>query len=140
MTGFAASMAPFFLVFPADDYFNTGVIESSMVAKGRVGCDVVCASRFVAGGAMIGCRWLKALLVRTASFTLYHLARLPTHDASMAFGCSRGAQSARSKSNQCAASATASNCSLNAIGSAGASAKCRRNGSSARMGQTAFRL
>jgi dolichol-phosphate mannosyltransferase len=54
MTGFAASMAPFVLVFPADDYFNTGVIDS-MVAKGRAGSDVVCASRFVAGGAMIGC-------------------------------------------------------------------------------------
>ena len=31
---------------------------------------------------MIGCPLLKAVLVRAASFTLHHLARLPTRDAS----------------------------------------------------------
>ena len=49
------------------------------------GCDIVCASRFMAGGSMVGCPWLKAVLVRAASFTLYHVARLPTHDASSGF-------------------------------------------------------
>jgi hypothetical protein len=39
----------------------------------------------MAGGNMIGCPWLKAALVRSANFTLYHLARLPTHDASNGF-------------------------------------------------------
>ena len=34
---------------------------------------------------MVGCPWLKAVLVRAANFTLYHLARLPTHDASNGF-------------------------------------------------------
>jgi hypothetical protein len=33
---------------------------------------------------MVGCPWLKAVLVRAANFTLYHLAR-PTHDASNGF-------------------------------------------------------
>jgi dolichol-phosphate mannosyltransferase len=37
------------------------------------------------GGAMVGCPWLKAALVRTANFTLRHVARLPTHDASNGF-------------------------------------------------------
>jgi len=31
---------------------------------------------------MIDCPWLKAVLVRAGNFTLYHLARLPTRDAS----------------------------------------------------------
>jgi dolichol-phosphate mannosyltransferase len=84
MTGFADSKAPFVLVFPADDDFNTGVIDS-MVAKGEAGCDIVCASRFMPGGGMYGCPWLKAGLVRAGSFTLYYLARLPTHDASNGF-------------------------------------------------------
>jgi dolichol-phosphate mannosyltransferase len=34
---------------------------------------------------MTGCPWLKALLVRSANFTLRHLARLPTTDASNGF-------------------------------------------------------
>lgn len=84
LTGFSASTAPFILVFPADDDFNAGIIDT-MVAKAAKGCDIVCASRFMAGGSMIGCPWLKAVLVRSAGFTLYHVARLPTHDASSGF-------------------------------------------------------
>jgi hypothetical protein len=53
-----------------------------MVEKARTGCDIVCASRFIPGGSMVGCPWLKATLVRGASFTLHHFARLPTKDAS----------------------------------------------------------
>lgn len=84
MSGFAASQAPFVLVYPADDDFNGGIIDE-MVRKGGEGADIVCASRFIPGGCMVGCPWLKAFLVRTAAFTLYHLARLPTHDASNGF-------------------------------------------------------
>ena len=84
VTGFSASTAPFVLVFPADDDFNAGIIDA-MVAEAAKGCDIVCASRFMAGGSMVGCPWLKAVLVRAASFTLYHVARLPTHDASSGF-------------------------------------------------------
>ncbi|HMF21743.1 MAG TPA: glycosyltransferase [Pseudolabrys sp.] len=84
LTGFASSDAPFVLVFPADDDYNTGILDS-MVTEAASGCDIVCASRFMAGGSMVGCPWLKALLVRAANFTLYHIARLPTHDASNGF-------------------------------------------------------
>src|SRR5258707_15716715 len=37
------------------------------------------------GGAIIGCPLIKAVLVRSANFTLRHLARLPTTDASNGF-------------------------------------------------------
>ena len=84
LTGFAASTAPYLLMFPADDNYNTGILDA-LVAEAEAGCDVVCASRFMAGGGMTGCPWLKAVLVRAANFTLYHLARLPTHDASNGF-------------------------------------------------------
>jgi dolichol-phosphate mannosyltransferase len=56
-----------------------------MVELARGGCDIVCPSRFMPGGAMIGCPWLKAVLVRSANFTLRHVARLPTTDASNGF-------------------------------------------------------
>lgn len=84
MAGFAASRAPYVLVFPADDDFNAGMIDA-MVAKADEGADVVCASRFIPGGCMVGCPWLKAALVRTAAFTLYYVARLPTRDATNGF-------------------------------------------------------
>jgi len=84
MSGFAASKAPFIVVFPADDDFNPGILDG-MVAKAGQGADIVCASRFMPGGCMTGCPWLKAVLVRAASFTLFHLARLPVHDATSGF-------------------------------------------------------
>ena len=34
---------------------------------------------------MVGCRWLKSFFVRAASFTLYHVARLPVRDATNGF-------------------------------------------------------
>jgi dolichol-phosphate mannosyltransferase len=84
LTGFAASTEPFVLVFPADDDYNADILDA-MVQEAERGCDVVCASRFMRGGGMQDCPWLKAVLVRSANFTLYHLARLPTHDASNGF-------------------------------------------------------
>jgi hypothetical protein len=84
MTGFAASTAPFVLMYPADDHTNAPMLDA-MVALARGGCDIVCASRFMPGGAMVGCPPLKAVLVRIANFTLRHLARLPATDASNGF-------------------------------------------------------
>jgi dolichol-phosphate mannosyltransferase len=84
MTGFAASTAPFVLMCAADDDYNAPMLDR-MVALARGGCDIVCASRFMPGGTMTGCPLLKAVLVRSANFTLHRLARLPTHDASNGF-------------------------------------------------------
>jgi dolichol-phosphate mannosyltransferase len=84
MTGFAASTAPFVLMCAADDDYNAPMLDR-MVALARGGCDIVCASRFMPGGAMVGCPLLKAVLVRAANFTLHRLARLPTRDASNGF-------------------------------------------------------
>jgi dolichol-phosphate mannosyltransferase len=84
MAGFAASTAPIIVAYPADDDFNAGIIDS-MVALARDGCDVVCASRFLPGGVMQGCPWLKSVLVRTAAFTLHYVALLPTRDPTSGF-------------------------------------------------------
>ncbi len=84
MTGFESATAPAILVFPADDTFNGPIIDR-MVAAFRDGAELVSASRFMPGGCMKGCPWIKAVLVRSAAFTLYHLARIPTHDSSNGF-------------------------------------------------------
>jgi glycosyltransferase involved in cell wall biosynthesis len=84
LTGFAQSTAPAVMVLAADDDYNADKIDS-MVQMFRTGCDVVVASRFMPGGCMRGCPWLKAMLVRSSAFVLYHVARLPTHDPSNGF-------------------------------------------------------
>jgi dolichol-phosphate mannosyltransferase len=84
VTGFQGSTAPAVLVFPGDDDYNAGRIDS-MVEQFRSGCHIVAASRFMPGGSMKGCPWLKALLVRSSAFVLYHVARVPTHDPSNGF-------------------------------------------------------
>ena len=84
MTGLHAGRALYVLVFPADDDYNGGMLDA-MVAKAREGNEIVCASRFMPGGSMVGCPWLKAFLVRSAALSLRHLARVPTHDATNGF-------------------------------------------------------
>src|SRR5205807_2289603 len=84
ISGFMASNAPAVLVYPGDDNYNAGIVDS-MYEKFEQGADIVAASRFIPGGCMKGCPWLKAFLVRASAFTLYHLAGLPTRDASNGF-------------------------------------------------------
>lgn len=84
LTGLAASTAPGVLVMPADDFDNAAILDQ-MVERLRRSADIVAPSRFMKGGRMVGCPWLKAVLVRVSAFVLYHVARLPTHDASNGF-------------------------------------------------------
>lgn len=84
VAGFEASTAGAVVMLPADDTFNAPILDG-MYAHYRAGSDIVSASRFMPGGRMEGCPWLKAVLVRTAAFFLYHLARLPTHDPTNGF-------------------------------------------------------
>lgn len=85
MTGFAASDGAAALLFPADDTTNAPQLDKMYRKFEEEGCDIVAASRFIPGGCMIGCPWLKDVLVRTSAFTLYHVARIPTHDSSNGF-------------------------------------------------------
>ena len=80
LSGLKRSQSEHVLVYMADDDYNAGILDS-MFSAGTAGADVVCASRFMKGGRMVGCPWLKAVLVRCASLTLRHLARVPVHDA-----------------------------------------------------------
>ncbi len=82
--GFAASTAPAVLVFLADDLVNAPIVDR-MVRLLDGGCEMVCPSRFVPGGCMVGCRFTKALLARVSAATLYWIARLPCHDATNGF-------------------------------------------------------
>ena len=54
-------------MYPADDDYNAPLLDG-MVAAARGSCDIVCASRFMPGGAMVGCPLIKAVLVRAGRF------------------------------------------------------------------------
>jgi dolichol-phosphate mannosyltransferase len=84
LAGFRAATAPAVLMIPVDDDYNAPIIDE-MVAKIRGGAEIVVASRFSPGGYMRGCPWLKATLVRTSAWTLHHIGRLPSRDASNGF-------------------------------------------------------
>ncbi len=82
--GLAASTSPAVLVYMADDDYNADVIDR-MYERFATGCHVVAASRFIDGGCMTGCHWLKETITRVGSFFLNHLAGLPVHDGTNAF-------------------------------------------------------
>jgi dolichol-phosphate mannosyltransferase len=84
LTGFDSSDAECVIVFPADDTYNASILDK-MYEKFREGYDIVAASRFMKGGRMEGCPWLKSVLVRTASFTLFWFSSIPIRDASNGF-------------------------------------------------------
>jgi glycosyltransferase involved in cell wall biosynthesis len=84
MTGLRSGKAPYALVFPADDDYNTHMLDA-LVAKAENGHDIVCASRFMPGGSMVGCPPLKNVLVRAAAASLHRIAGVPTHDATNGF-------------------------------------------------------
>lgn len=79
-TGLAASDAPLVITYPADDDYN-GARVNALIRLAQEGHDLVSASRFMPGGSMAGCPLLKAVLVRTASWLMYHVVGVPTRDA-----------------------------------------------------------
>jgi dolichol-phosphate mannosyltransferase len=84
LTGFADSTAGVVLMIPADDDYNAPRLNE-MIRQMREGNDIVAPSRFMRGGCMVGCPWLKATLVRLAAATLYYVAGMPTHDPTNGF-------------------------------------------------------
>ncbi|HEX8965063.1 MAG TPA: glycosyltransferase [Patescibacteria group bacterium] len=83
-TGFKKSKGQAVVVVMADLADDIGQIDAmyTLIQKGN---DIVCASRFMKNGKKIGGPFIKTLLTRIACFTLFHIFRIPTHDATNAF-------------------------------------------------------
>lgn len=86
ITGFEESEAPAVMMMPADDSWNAKIIDK-IVELQKNGADVICPSRFMKGGNLVGYPKLKYLIVRTAAFLLYKLAFIPTQDPTNGFRC-----------------------------------------------------
>ncbi len=83
-TGFHSSKADAVIMFPADDLANGDILDA-IIHEFANGADIVVPSRFMKGGCMVGCPWLKAVLVRFAASTLHYVARVPVHDPTNGF-------------------------------------------------------
>tara|TARA_A100001015_G_scaffold273060_1_gene328158 strand:+ start:799 stop:1515 length:717 start_codon:yes stop_codon:yes gene_type:complete len=85
MTGIYNSKANHVLVMPADDEHNAIIIKNMYKLAIEESYDIVCPSRFMVGGSMVGAPLVKKLLVITANYTLRKFARLPVDDATNGF-------------------------------------------------------
>ena len=83
--GIAAARAEVVIVTMADLSDDLRVVPKMAAMIRNEGFDVVCASRYMKGGAQIGGPRFKSFLSRMAGVSLYWIAGLPTHDATNAF-------------------------------------------------------
>jgi len=84
VSGFKNSTADAVLFYMADDHINHDTINLCY-EKFKEGYQIVCPSRFIKGGEMIGNPFFKALLTRLASFFLYNFTSFPIKDATNSF-------------------------------------------------------
>jgi dolichol-phosphate mannosyltransferase len=84
VTGFTQSSAPVVLMMPADDNYNAPRLDA-MLERFPHGVDMVCPSRFMSGGCMVGCPWLKATIVRMTAWFMYFVVGVPTRDPTNGF-------------------------------------------------------
>jgi dolichol-phosphate mannosyltransferase len=82
--GMRAAEAEVVVVSMADLSDDFSAAEE-MVARCERGAAVVCASRYMKGGAQHGGPWLKGRLSRCAGVSLHWLAGVPTHDPTNSF-------------------------------------------------------
>ena len=72
------------IVYPADDFFNAKILDEMYAYKIK-GYDVVCPSRFIKGGIIKNCPFIKFLIVKIVSLTLFYLSSLKIKDPTNGF-------------------------------------------------------
>ena len=82
--GFIYSKSEAVVVYPADDFDNALLLDK-MYNYFLQGYDVVCPSRFMRGGLIKNCPFMKLVIVRIVSFSLYYIARIGTKDPTNGF-------------------------------------------------------
>ena len=84
ISGFNKSKAEAVLIFMADDHINHELINLCY-QKFKEGYQVICPSRFIKGGKMIGNPFLKAFLTKITSFFLFNFTSFPIKDPTNSF-------------------------------------------------------
>ncbi len=84
-TGLEAAQTEYVIVTMADLSDPPEVMNDMIRKADETSAAIVCASRYMRGGAQIGGPRLKGFLSRTAGLLLCWFARLPTHDPTNSF-------------------------------------------------------
>lgn len=84
ISGFKKATGEAVIFFMADDHINHNVIDLCY-EKFKEGYQIICPSRFISGGKMIGNPFLKATLTRIASFFLFYFTTFPVKDSTNSF-------------------------------------------------------
>ena len=84
ISGFKNTSGVAVLIYMADDHINHNIINLCY-EKFNNGFNVVCPSRFVKGGKMIGNPFLKGIVTRMVSFFLFHFTSFPVKDSTNSF-------------------------------------------------------
>ena len=84
ISGFKKATGEAVIFFMADDHINHNVIDLCY-EKFKEGYQIICPSRFISGGKMIGNPFLKATLTRIASFFLFYFTTFPIKDSTNSF-------------------------------------------------------
>jgi dolichol-phosphate mannosyltransferase len=83
MKGIYSTNAKYYIIVPADDHINTLNLHR-LVELADSGYDIVCPSRFIKGGKMIGAPIIKSIINRIVNLLLKY-SGIPTADATNGF-------------------------------------------------------
>ena len=84
ISGFTHSKGKAVVFYMADDHINHNTINLCY-EKFKEGYQVICPSRFMKGGKMVGNPILKSFLTRLASFFLFYFTSFPIKDSTNSF-------------------------------------------------------
>ena len=84
VSGFKKTTSKAVLIYMADDHINHNVINLCY-EKFRQGYQIICPSRFIKGGKMIGNPFMKSILTKLASFFLFNFTSFPIKDPTNSF-------------------------------------------------------
>lgn len=83
-TGIENSFAPITIVMPADDDYNSNLIDKIKFAHDQ-GADIVCPNRFMKGSLVENYPKFKLVIVKLAAFLMHRLAFVPISDPTNGF-------------------------------------------------------
>jgi len=84
LSGFKEAKSEAVLFYMADDHINHDVINLCY-EKFKEGYQIICPSRFIKGGQMIGNPFMKSFLTKLASFFLFNFTSFPIKDPTNSF-------------------------------------------------------
>jgi len=84
LSGFKEAKSEAVLFYMADDHINHDIINLCY-EKFKEGYQIICPSRFIKGGQMIGNPFMKSFLTKLASFFLFNFTSFPIKDPTNSF-------------------------------------------------------